>query len=112
MFSRPMAMYASPVDYAAYGEYGPGRGFERGQSFQRPRYRFQGRISADGSSGYPAEQTRWVVSNNFPDITIDLGTQFGRWANPSRDLYQRPAFRETTDFTAFGRFAGGPGRAS
>ena len=33
--------YASPVDYDAYGEYGPGRGFERGQAFQRPRYRFQ-----------------------------------------------------------------------
>ncbi len=155
--------YASPVDYEAYGQYGPGRGFERGKSFQRPRYRFQGRITADGSSGYPAEpgryhlyiswgcpwaqrtaivrklmglqdvvslsyvddrrdgrgwafrerrgpdpvngfrflaeayettepgydghvsvpvlwdrQTRRVVSNNFPDITIDLGTQFGR----------------------------------
>ena len=25
--------YASPVDYEAYGEYGPGRGFERGRSF-------------------------------------------------------------------------------
>jgi hypothetical protein len=43
--------YASPVDYETYGEYGPGRGFERGQSFQRPRYRFQGRITGDGSSG-------------------------------------------------------------
>jgi len=31
--------YASPVDYKAHGEYGPGRGFERGKSFQRPRYR-------------------------------------------------------------------------
>jgi hypothetical protein len=30
--------YASPVDYDACGEYGPGRGFERGQAFQRPRY--------------------------------------------------------------------------
>jgi glutathione S-transferase/putative glutathione S-transferase len=24
-----------------------------------------------------------IVSNNFPDITIDLGTQFGEWASPS-----------------------------
>jgi glutathione S-transferase/putative glutathione S-transferase len=164
--------YASPVDYEAYGEYGPGRGFERGKSFQRPRYRFQGRITADGGSGYRAEpgryhlyiswgcpwaqrtaivrklmglqdmvslsyvddrrdgrgwafrerrgpdpvngfrflaeayeitepgydghvsvpvlwdrQTRRVVSNNFPDITIDLGAQFGRWADPGLDLY-------------------------
>lgn len=51
--------YASPVDYEAYGEYGPGRGFERGKSFQRPRYRFQGRISADGASGYQAEPGRY-----------------------------------------------------
>ena len=26
----------------------------------------------------------------------------------ARDLYQRPAFRETTDFGAFGRFGTGP----
>ena len=51
--------YASPVDFEAYGEYGPGRGFERGQAFQRPRYRFQGRITADGSSGYQAEPGRY-----------------------------------------------------
>jgi putative glutathione S-transferase len=164
--------YASPVDYETYGEYGPGRGFERGQSFQRPRYRFQGRITGDGSSGYQAEPGRYhlyiswgcpwaqrtaivrklmglegvvslsyvddqrdgrgwafrerrgpdpvngfrflaeayeatepgydghvsvpalwdrktsrLVSNNFPDITIDLGTQFGPWADPALDLY-------------------------
>jgi glutathionyl-hydroquinone reductase len=51
--------YASPVDYEKYGEYGPGRGFNRGQSFERPRYRFQGRITADGSSGYPATPGRY-----------------------------------------------------
>jgi len=28
-----------------------------------------------------------IVSNNFPDITIDLGTQFGAWAAPGIDLY-------------------------
>ena len=167
--------YASPVDYDAYGEYGPGRGFERGRSFQRPRYRFQGRITADRGSGYQAEpgryhlyiswgcpwaqrtaivrelmglqdvvslsyvddrrdgrgwafrerrgadpvngfrflaeayevtepgydghvsvpvlwdrQTRRVVSNNFPDITIDLGTQFGPWAVSGVELYPVP----------------------
>jgi glutathionyl-hydroquinone reductase len=26
----------------------------------------------------------------------------------ARDLYQHPAFRETTDFAAFGEFAAGP----
>jgi putative glutathione S-transferase len=167
--------YASPVDYDAYGQYGPGRGFDQGQAFQRPRYRFQGRITADGSSGYPAEpgryhlyiswgcpwaqrtaivrqlegladvvslsyvddtrdgrgwafrerrgpdpvngftflseayeatepgydghisvpvlwdrETKKIVSNNFPDITIDLGTAFGAWADPSADLYPQP----------------------
>ena len=164
--------YASPVDYAAYGQYGAGRGFDPGQAFQRPRYPFRGRITADGSSGYRAEpgryhlyiswgcpwaqrtaivrklkgledivslsyvdderdgrgwafrarrgpdpvngftllaqayeatepgypghisvpvlwdrQTAAIVSNNFPDITIDLGTQFGEWGASSPDLY-------------------------
>lgn len=165
--------YASPVDYEEYGLYGPGRGFDPGQrGFQRPRYRFQGRITADGSSGYPAEpgryhlyiswgcpwaqrtaivrklmrlddvvslsyvddtrdgrgwafrekrgpdpvngftflaqayeatepgydghvsvpvlwdrQTRTIVSNNFPDMTIDLGGEFGAWAEPPVHLY-------------------------
>jgi glutathione S-transferase/putative glutathione S-transferase len=51
--------FASPVDYQAFGEYGPGRGFNKGQSFQRPRYRFQGRLTADGSSGYPAVPGRY-----------------------------------------------------
>jgi glutathionyl-hydroquinone reductase len=51
--------YASPVDYETYGQYGPGRGFDGGQAFQRPRYRFQGRITADGSSGYRAEPGRY-----------------------------------------------------
>ncbi|MBO0775235.1 MAG: glutathione S-transferase C-terminal domain-containing protein [Actinobacteria bacterium] len=167
--------YASPVDYRAYGRYGPGRGFDGGQGFHRPRYRFQGRITADGSSGYPAEpgryhlyiawgcpwaqrtaivrklkrledvvslsyvdderdgrgwafrqrrgadpvngftllaeayeatepgydghvsvpvlwdrQTGRIVSNNFPDITIDLAAQFAGWGDESVDLYPVP----------------------
>jgi len=28
-----------------------------------------------------------IVSNNFPDITIDLETAFGRWSDPAADLY-------------------------
>ncbi|AQZ61987.1 Glutathione S-transferase, omega [[Actinomadura] parvosata subsp. kistnae] len=28
-----------------------------------------------------------IVSNNFPDITLDLATQFGRWATSDLDLY-------------------------
>jgi putative glutathione S-transferase len=34
-------------------------------------------------------QTKRIVSNNFPDITIDLGTEFGAWASDV-DLYPRP----------------------
>src|SRR3989440_1355657 len=167
--------YASPADYDTYGPYGPGRGFDRGQGFHRPRYRFQDRVTADGSSGFPAEPGRYhlyiswgcpwaqrtaivrklmrlddvvslsyvddvrdargwafrerrgpdpvngftflaqayeatepgydghvsvpvlwdrvtgrVVSNNFPDITIDLGGAFGAWADRSVELYPEP----------------------
>ena len=173
--------YASPVDYDRYGHYGQGRGFDAGQSFQRPRYQFQGRMTANGSSGYRAEpgryhlyiawgcpwaqrtaivrklmgledvvslsyvdderdgrgwafrarrgadpvngfallaeayeatepgygghvsvpalwdrQTGKLVSNNFPDITIDLGTQFGVWSDAPFDLYP-PALRADID---------------
>jgi putative glutathione S-transferase len=38
--------------------------------------------------------TKRIVSNNFPDITIDLDTQFGAWASGAADLYPealRPA---------------------
>ena len=177
--SRPG--YASPVDFGRYGHYGQGRGFEPGQAFQRPRYQFRGRVTADGSSGYRAEPGRYhlyiawgcpwaqrtaivrklkgledvvslsyvddqrdgrgwafrerrgadpvngftlladayqatepgydghvsvpvlwdretgkVVSNNFPDITIDLGTQFGAWASAAPDLYP-PSLRGDID---------------
>jgi glutathione S-transferase/putative glutathione S-transferase len=173
--ATPDPCYASPVDYDTYGQYGPGRGFNEGQAFERPRYRFQGRISADGSTGYRAEPGRYhlyiswgcpwaqrtaivrklkgltgvvslsyvddtrdgrgwafrerrgpdpvngfallaeayeatepgydghisvpalwdretskIVSNNFPDITIDLGTAFETWADTSVQLYPEP----------------------
>jgi glutathionyl-hydroquinone reductase len=44
----------------------------------------------DGHISVPVlwdKQTGRIVSNNFPDITIDLDTQFGAWADPSVDLY-------------------------
>ncbi len=53
---------ASPVDFAAFGDYGD---FLRKQpprqagAFERPAYPFQGRITADGSSGYPAVAGRY-----------------------------------------------------
>jgi glutathione S-transferase/putative glutathione S-transferase len=163
--------YASPVDYAAYGHYGPGRPY-LSPDWGRPIHPFRGRVTADGSSGFRAEPGRYhlyaawvcpyaqraaivrklkgledvvslsyvdderdgrgwafrerrgadpvngftlleqayeatekgygghisvpvlwdrrtgaIVSNNFPDITIDLATQFEQWAGTSIDLY-------------------------
>ena len=44
----------------------------------------------DGHISVPVlwdKQESRIVSNNFPDITIDLDTQFGQWADPAVDLY-------------------------
>ncbi len=38
-------------------------------------------------AGAVGPATGHIVSNNFPDITIDLETQFGAWADPRYDLY-------------------------
>ncbi len=52
---------ASPVDFSAYGDYGDisPPGGKRPAEFVRPAYPFRGRITADGSSGYPAEPGRY-----------------------------------------------------
>jgi putative glutathione S-transferase len=171
---------AGPVDFARFGDYAPPppkTGVANGATFERPRYVFQARISADGASGFKAEPGRYhlyisyacpwahrsaivrklknledvvslsvvdpirdgrgwafregpgytadpingftllkeaylatdpdyeghvsvpllwdkvssrIVSNNFPDISIDLGTQFEPWADTSVDLYPVP----------------------
>jgi len=171
---------ASPVDFERFGDYTPPlpkTGVANGATFERPRYVFQARISADGASGFKAEPGRYhlyisyacpwahrsaivrklknledvvslsvvdpirdgrgwafregpgytadpingftllkdayqatdpdydghvsvpvlwdkasrrIVSNNFPDISIDLGTQFEPWADTSVDLYPVP----------------------
>ena len=180
MTTTQQAGGASPVDFAAFGDYGDFRRKQTAQAasqpgeFVRPAYPFQGRITADGSSGYPAvpgryhlyiswacpwahrsaivrqllglrdvislsavdpvrdgrgwafregpgysldpvngfallreayeatepgyeghisvpvlwdRETSRIVSNNFPDITIDLDTQFGAYASGEYDLY-------------------------
>lgn len=174
---------ASPVDFEAFGDYGDfRRSGDRGRveptaEFVRAPYPFRGRVTADGSSDYPAEPGRYhlyiswacpwahrsaivrkllglqdvvslsavdpirdgrgwafrdgaghgldpvngfsflreayeatepgygghisvpvlwdkaagrIVSNNFPDITIDLDTAFAQWADPSVQLYPEP----------------------
>ena len=171
------APVASPVDFGEYGDYSVKAPARADGAFVRPLYPFQGRITADGSSGFAAEAGRYhlyvslacpwahrsvivrglmgladvvslsvvdpvrdgrgwafrdgpgygpdpvngftlireaydatepgydghisvpvlwdretsrIVSNNFPDITIDLDTQFGAWAAPGVDLYPQP----------------------
>jgi glutathionyl-hydroquinone reductase len=51
--------FASPVDYEAYGGYRPKGMGGADRTFVRPRYPFQGRVSADGSTGYRAEPGRY-----------------------------------------------------
>jgi putative glutathione S-transferase len=52
---------ATPVDFSAYGDYSAPRppGGKKPAEFVRPAYPFRGRITADGSSGYPAEPARY-----------------------------------------------------
>ena len=63
--SATQAGGASPVDFDTYGDYGAsgGKGAEGATrpaaEFVRPPYPFRGRITADGSSGYPAEAGRY-----------------------------------------------------
>ena len=165
---------ASPVDFASFGAYGAKTRPAPDGGFQRSPYPFRGRITADGSGDFPAEQGRYhlyiswacpwahrsaivrrlvgledvvsmsvvdpvrdgrgwafregaghgldpvngfallreayeatepgydghisvpllwdkktarIVSNNFPDISLDLGTQFREWADRGVDLY-------------------------
>jgi glutathionyl-hydroquinone reductase len=180
MTTTQQAGGASPVDFAAFGDYGDylrkqmAEAGRKPGEFVRAPYPFQGRITADGSSGYPAvpgryhlyiswacpwaqrsavvrqllgledvislsvvdpvrdgrgwafregpgysldpvngfallreayqatepgydghisvpvlwdRETSRIVSNNFPDVTIDLDTQFGAYANGEYDLY-------------------------
>ncbi|MFC4532436.1 glutathione S-transferase family protein [Sphaerisporangium dianthi] len=181
------AAVASPVDFTVHGDYGLKNANSATGAFTRPPYSFKDRVTADGSSGYPAEPGRYhlyvslacpwahrsvivralkgledvvsmsvvdpirdgrgwafregrghtadpvsgftllrdayeasdpgydghvsvpvlwdrrtgrIVSNNFPDISIDLGTQFDRWAAPGADLYPvdlRPQIDELND---------------
>ncbi|MFD9595118.1 glutathione S-transferase C-terminal domain-containing protein [Kitasatospora sp. NPDC059973] len=51
------AHYASPADTAVHGEYR----ITRAPGDERPLYRFTGRITADGSSGFAAEPGRYHI---------------------------------------------------
>jgi putative glutathione S-transferase len=45
-------------------------------------------------------KTKRLVSNNFPDITIDFETQFKEWADPSVDLYPEELRPEIDEMSA------------
>src|SRR5258708_6633580 len=50
---------ASPVDFVEYGDYTVKAPPRADGAFVRPLYPFQGRITADGSSGFPAQAGRY-----------------------------------------------------
>ena len=53
--STPTTTFASPVDTERYGEYR----VPQHKDDPRPLYRFSGRLTADGSSGFRAEPDRY-----------------------------------------------------
>ena len=70
---------------------GPGYSADPVNGFQLLREAYQ--ATEPGYDGHVSVPVLWdretgrIVSNNFPDITIDLETQFGEWAAPGVDLY-------------------------
>src|SRR5215475_8335274 len=70
---------------------GPGHGLDpvNGFAFIREAYE----ATEPGYAGHISVPVLWdkqtgrIVSNNFPDITIDLDTQFTAWSSPGYDLY-------------------------
>lgn len=56
-----MTTYASPADTATHGEYT----INRTNDDPRPLYRFAGRISADGSTPFPAEPGRYHLYSGW-----------------------------------------------
>ena len=53
------APVASPVDFVVFGDYTVKAPVRADGTFVRPLYPFQGRITADGSSGFPAAEGRY-----------------------------------------------------
>ncbi len=61
MSQTASTIYASPTDVATYGEYT----IKQDPADPRPLYRFTGRITADGSSGYRAEPGRYHLYSGW-----------------------------------------------
>ena len=73
---------------------GDGHGLDPVNGFALLREAYE--ATAPGYDGHISVPVLWdrqagqIVSNNFPDITIDLETQFTAWADPGYDLYPEP----------------------
>ena len=83
---------------------GDGYGVDATNGFQFLREAYEATEPGyDGHISVPVlwdKQARRIVSNNFPDITLDLDTQFRRWADPAHDLYPevlRPQIDQLND---------------
>jgi putative glutathione S-transferase len=83
---------------------GDGYGLDPVNGFQFLREAYEATEPGyDGHISVPVlwdKQARRIVSNNFPDITLDLDTQFGAWADPGYDLYPevlRPQIDQLND---------------
>ena len=98
--------FASPVDYEAYGVYGPKGMGGADRTFVRPRYPFQGRVSADGPTGFLAEPGRY-------HLYIALGCP---WAHRTAIVRRLKKLTDVVSLSAGRRRAGRarlglPGRA-
>jgi putative glutathione S-transferase len=75
-----------------------------------------GQVGTAAAAGLVADVVRlWPTLARFDLSYNPLGkiserrlTSYPNLWGYARDLYQRPAFRETTDFAAFGRLVAGP----
>jgi glutathionyl-hydroquinone reductase len=83
---------------------GDGYGLDPLNGFQFLREAYE--ATQPGYDGHISVPVLWdkqagrIVSNNFPDITLDLDTQFGAWADPAYDLYPevlRPQIDQLND---------------
>ncbi|MDT7551687.1 MAG: glutathionyl-hydroquinone reductase [Pseudonocardiales bacterium] len=70
---------------------GPGHGLDPVNGFALLREAYE--ATEPGYDGHVSVPLLWdkktarIVSNNFPDISLDLGTQFREWADHGVDLY-------------------------
>ena len=72
------------------------------------RYLFGGEITEADVRLWPTLARFDAGYNPMAGVTARRLTEFGNLWGYARDLYHRPAFRETTDFSSFGGLVRGP----